>query len=106
MPECCEPKDKPTHQENPHKMKKDWLLWPTTIILLAAYLGQWLLSDSISNIIYLNTFGGSVFELINRMAWGLGLGILFVGILDKIPRDLLTAALAKVEPLQAFSEPH
>jgi len=92
--ECCDPKDQPSSMER-HQKKRDWLLWSTATILVLAYLGQWLASTSIGEINYLSTFTSSVFELINRMAWGLALGILFVGILDKIPRNLITAALGK-----------
>ncbi len=94
MSECCDLKDKSSPMQRPKK-KQDWLLWSTAIILLLAYLGQWLAGDWFASINYLSTFSASIFELINRMAWGLALGILFVGILDKIPRDLLSAALGK-----------
>lgn len=39
-------------------------------------------------------FGMAVFELLNTMWWGILLGIAFVGLLDRVPRDVIIAALA------------
>ena len=44
-------------------------------------------------------FGMAVFELLNTMWWGILLGIVFVGLLDRVPRDVIIAALAGSRPL-------
>jgi uncharacterized membrane protein YraQ (UPF0718 family) len=42
----------------------------------------------------LGHFASGTFELMNAMWWGLALGVLFVGLLDRVPRDIVIAALA------------
>ena len=39
-------------------------------------------------------FAAGTFELLNLMWWGILLGIFFVGLLDRVPRDLVIAALS------------
>ena len=41
----------------------------------------------------LTTMSHSVVELLNRMWWGIALGVIFVGILARIPRDLVMSVL-------------
>ncbi len=92
MSDCCDPK---TQQHVVPKKKKDLLLWATTIIIIAAYGLQFFAPIWTESIAYFSTFAAGIFELMNRMAWGLLLGVIFVGLLDHIPRELLTAALGK-----------
>ena len=42
-----------------------------------------------------DSFSASVVELLNRMYWGIILGILFVGILSVVPQNLITSILGK-----------
>ena len=51
------------------------------IVVFSAYLSNLLFFDHISSIKYLGVFSHHVFDLMNRMSWGLALGILFVGII-------------------------
>lgn len=44
-------------------------------------------------------FTAGVFELINQMWWGLALGILFVGLMDRVPRDIVMRALGGRRPI-------
>lgn len=44
---------------------------------------------------FITAFSGDVYEIMNSMWWGLALGVLFVGIVGRIPRDLIIAALGK-----------
>ena len=38
-------------------------------------------------------FAAGTFELMNLMWWGMLLGIIFVGLLDKVPRELVMGAI-------------
>lgn len=89
--DCCS-----SDQDHSHHAKKkfDWLLWISTGVLVVSYLTFWLIPDALTHQV-LKIFSGSVFELMNRMAWGLALGIVFVGILQKIPREFLLGVLGK-----------
>jgi hypothetical protein len=40
-------------------------------------------------------FTGGIFELFNSMWWGLALGVVFVGILGRVPRDLVMGLLGR-----------
>lgn len=82
------------HVEHHAKPRPDYLLWASSAILLAAYAAHTLAPSQLANP-YLLTFTASTVELLNRMAWGIVLGIIFVGILSKIPRDVVTSLLGK-----------
>jgi uncharacterized protein len=86
---CCDPKD------NKVKKKRDWLLWSSAVILTLSYFTWFIFQGSIADVSYLNTFSQSTFDLLNKMAWGMLLGIFFVGLLDKIPRDLIGHIMGK-----------
>ncbi len=74
--------------EVPHKKRRpDFLLWGSILVILAGYVVHLAGYDHV--------FSDSVFELMNRMAWGLALGIFFVGALGKVPREWMTALLGK-----------
>jgi uncharacterized membrane protein YraQ (UPF0718 family) len=72
----------------------DWLLWGSGSIVVVAWF--WALAfgahDHASTI---GLFTGGIFELFNRMWWGLALGVIFVGILARIPRELVMGVLGR-----------
>ncbi|MBD3330096.1 ATPase [Candidatus Peregrinibacteria bacterium] len=51
--------------------------------------------EQIAGVQFLDPFTSSIYQLINRMAWGLALAILFVGIINRIPRELMTGLLGQ-----------
>lgn len=109
MSSCCG--DKPTTEKSchaePHERgeskhehsschdhtKFDWLLWGSLTISVIFYLFH-LLSFTIS-LDWINHFAHGVFDLLNTMWWGVLLGIMFVGILAKIPQSLVLSALGQ-----------
>ena len=84
--DCCHKSEKP---------KRDWFLWGSVVIVFLSYCLFLLFPNQISYIPYLPTFVESNFELLNKMAWGIGLGILFVGLIDKIPKEIVTSLLGR-----------
>jgi hypothetical protein len=44
-------------------------------------------------------FSQAIFEFLNIMWWGLALGIIFVGILSRVPRELVMGVLGRKEGL-------
>tara|TARA_R110000868_G_scaffold411733_1_gene708233 strand:- start:63368 stop:64411 length:1044 start_codon:yes stop_codon:yes gene_type:complete len=44
---------------------------------------------------FVGNLSADVFEIMNSMWWGLALGVLFVGVVGRIPRELIAAALGK-----------
>ena len=81
---CCTP-----------KQRTDWILWSASLIIIIAYgihvgLGRELLMYP-----HAHLFTVSVFNLMNKMWWGVLLGIFSVGILGKIPREMVISLLGK-----------
>lgn len=80
---CCYTK---SHKK---KQKIDYLLWGSITIVAIFYVWELFFS----NLWWI--FSQSVFELLNKMWLWIGLGILFVWILDKIPREFIMSILWK-----------
>jgi len=69
------------------------MLWGSATVVAAGYLsylafGKTLMATPVG------VFAHGTFELMNAMWWGLALGIVFVGLLDRVPREIVIAALA------------
>ena len=77
------------------KKKTDWLLLVSTTVIVLTYLLVVFYSEQIELAPFLSTFAKTIFELINRMWWGLLLGILLVGFLAKTPKKFILALLGK-----------
>lgn len=74
------------------KNKTDYFFWGPLLIVALSYMLSLFFHDKLDGI--LKTFVHTHFELMNEMWIGLVLGIIFVGILGLIPRDIATAALS------------
>ena len=73
--------------------RRDYLLWGSVSIVALAYpVGALLQHDHESAI---GIFTGGIFELFNSMWWGIAIGIVFVGILGRIPRELVMGMLGR-----------
>ncbi len=72
---------------------RDYFFWVCLLVVAIAYplgaLGQHD-HDSV-----LGVFTGGVFELFNAMWWGIALGIIFVGLLSRVPRELVMGILGR-----------
>ena len=44
---------------------------------------------------WLHTMSSGIYELINKMWWGLLAAVVFVGLLDRVPREIVTSALGE-----------
>lgn len=73
--------------------RRDYFLWTCLAIVAAAYpVGAVLRHDHDS---VLGIFTGGIFELFNMMWWGLAIGVVFVGILGRVPRELVMGMLGR-----------
>lgn len=77
------------------KRKTDWLLIVSTTIVFLAYISLILFPENIASMAYAPAFTESVKALIDKMWWGVLLGILAVGMLGSIPRELVISILGK-----------
>ncbi|MCB1690028.1 MAG: permease [Halioglobus sp.] len=73
--------------------RRDYLFWGSLIVVAAAYpIGAVMHHDSHNA---LSIFTGGIFELFNQMWWGIAIGVLFVGILGRLPRELVMGVLGR-----------
>ncbi|MFT4615045.1 MAG: uncharacterized membrane protein YraQ (UPF0718 family) [Bacteroidia bacterium] len=73
--------------------KRDYLFWGSFIVIAVAYpVGSFLQHDHTS---MLGIFTGGIYELFNQMWWGIAIGILFVGLLGRVPRELVMGMLGR-----------
>ena len=83
----------------PAKGRPDWFLWTCLAGVVIAYgWGASIGGASMGGAAgdgAVAAFTGGVFDLMNRMWWGLAVGVLFVGILGTVPRDLVMALLGR-----------
>jgi len=77
------------------RARADYLLWGTSAILIATYAAYFLLPSVALATPALTTFSTSVVELIHTIWWSLLLGMLFVGLLGQMPREMVIAAMGK-----------
>ena len=69
------------------------MLWGSAALVSLGYVGHLLMGES-GDHSQLAHFASGTFELMNAMWWGIVLGIIFVGLLDRVPREIVVSALA------------
>lgn len=104
MSDCCEPQPPKVtppccETDEIKKSRPDYLLWVSATLValgylffvtlvsqdeMAAKLPQWLVTAT-----------SGIYELINKMWWGLLMAVVFVGLLERIPRELVMSALGQ-----------
>jgi uncharacterized membrane protein YraQ (UPF0718 family) len=83
---CCPPEGAQPRRDN--------FLWTVVLSMATLYVVGLLLPHGGSPA-WLVTLSHGVVELFNRMWWGLAVGILFVGLLGHVPRDLVMSVLGR-----------
>lgn len=71
----------------------DWLLWGSLAAVALGYIGHLFFSYDLPY--QAAHFCMGVFQLMNKMWWGLALGILAVGVLGWVPREWVASVLGK-----------
>ena len=90
MSSCCEGKE---HESA--KRRIDWLLWGSLVIIAAAYIAHLFFHAQVSGLRIVGPFVQGAFELMNKMWWGLAVGIVVVSVLAKVPRKFVLGVLGK-----------
>ena len=79
--------------------RPDYLLWVSGLVVALCYVTYLFIGDQpelLSNLPdWLVTMTSGIYELINTMWWGLLMAVIFVGLLERVPRDLVIAALGQ-----------
>lgn len=100
MSSCCEPPE-PVEQtdccggEPVKKSRPDLLLWSTLILVTIGYVLDLVAVDFINSWTSLASMSEAVRDLMNSMWIGLALGMFFVGVLGRVPREFVTSMLGK-----------
>ena len=95
MSDCCE--EKPVVDDccgaETKAAKTDTFLWFSIISVVLLYALGLVLPHGDGGTLQLATMAHGVMELVNKMWWGIAVGIIFVGLLARIPRDLVMSVL-------------
>lgn len=96
LPPCCQPPPEPKVKSCCEgKKKRDWLLLGAGSVLLFAVCMYYVFPGVIEKDSNLDEFITNAVVLLNKMWVGLGLGIVFVGLLAGIPKSLIFALLGR-----------
>lgn len=99
-PSCCSvKKDAPAscHEEEPResccspKRRVDWLLWGSLAVVAAAIAGHFIGGGPE----WWHRFAHAGYEFISKAWWGILVGIIAVGVIGRIPRELISGLLGK-----------
>ncbi|MBT8038184.1 MAG: permease [Verrucomicrobiae bacterium] len=102
---CCSSTPKPTPPSTPDapeekppccgggKKRFDAVLWVSLVLVVAGYAAHLFFEQTLP--LQIGHFSAGVFQLINKMWWGLALGILAVGMLGWVPREWVASVLGK-----------
>ncbi|MDG1357558.1 MAG: permease [Akkermansiaceae bacterium] len=95
-PEPSPPEDSSSSCCGDSSTSFDWLLWGSLILVFLGYFGHLFFAAAVADMsANLAHYCGGVFDLFNKMWWGLGLGILAVGSLGWVPREWVASVLGK-----------
>jgi uncharacterized membrane protein YraQ (UPF0718 family) len=92
---CCGPKPEKTETENsccPPKEKTDYLMWGSAWFVGLSFIIFFLPFEKPE---WLHTLSHTSVEMFAAMWWGVVLAIFFVGVIGRIPRELVMAVLGK-----------
>ena len=104
-PSCCAPASKETKPSccggqpeqgtasccSPSENKIDWLLWGSLALVIAGIAGHFIGVGPH----WWHTFSHGSYEFMSKAWWGLLAGIVAVGVIGRLPQDLITGLLGK-----------
>jgi len=101
MSSCCSPPEPPQQDsccgggEQAKKSRPDILLWSTLILVSIAYILDMFVANSLHQWQSLSSMTEAIRHLMDSMWIGLALGMFFVGVLGRVPREFVTSLLGK-----------
>ena len=75
--------------------RRDYLLWGSLLFVAAGYAAHLFAAEALHTLPQAQSFADSVYELMNKMWWGLAFGIFFVGVLSKVPKELVMKVIGR-----------
>lgn len=89
-PSCCSSSQDNGHS---HAARRDWMLTIFGSTVLAAYIVGMFFPNLVGGYAPAHHFVHGVVEFVNTMWWGVLIGMVFLGLLSKTPRDFIMSAL-------------
>lgn len=86
MSDCCHPKESPDHART-----FDMILWGSVAVIVVT-LALYFINDDIP---YIAIFAETVIEFLSKMWWGIVAGIVFVGLMAKVPKEYFAVILGR-----------
>ncbi len=75
-------------------VQRDYFLWICVLVVAVAYpVGAFFMPHDHES--FIGIFTGGIVELFNQMWWGIVIGVIFVGIIGRVPRDLVMGMLGR-----------
>lgn len=95
---CCG-EDVKDSVENTTKRKRDWLLLGSGLTIVVAYLVAFMVDHDAP--LGLGVFAHGVRDMMNLMWWGILLGMIAVGLIDKVPREFVIGIIGRDQGAQS-----
>lgn len=89
---CCGESADGPNEAAPIK-KRDWLLWGSGLTIIVSYLAAFMVNHDAPWGI--GVFAHGVRDMINLMWWGIFVGMLAVGIIDRVPREFVIGIIGR-----------
>lgn len=87
---CCGPS---ADTDSATWCRVDWMLWGSGAIIVVSYLGAFVLPHDAP--LGLGIFTHGVQEMMNLMWWGILVGMLAVGLIDRVPRQFVIGVIGR-----------
>lgn len=89
---CCDSTSTQTSSGNLFR-RLDWLLWGSALTIAVAYLASFVLDHDAPW--RLGVFTHSVRDMMNLMWWGVLVGMVAVGLIDRVPREFVIGIIGR-----------
>ena len=89
---CCGESAEEPNEVAPAK-KRDWLLWGSGFTIAVSYLAAFMVNHDAP--LGIGVFAHGVRDMINLMWWGIVVGMLAVGIIDRVPREFVVGVIGR-----------
>ncbi len=93
-PSCCHPGAGSNPSDGkPSRQRFDYILYGSLCLVAVGYGVHLIAMDGLHPA--LREFSHATYALMNKMWWGLALGIVFVGLLGRVPREMVMAVIGR-----------
>jgi uncharacterized protein len=92
-PSCCAHNAQDQHEGHGHSEGFDWMMWLCAPFVLIPYALFYLMPDIVETNQWTHIYIHSIHEFVNATWWGVVIGILFLALMSRIPREFVMSVL-------------